>query len=305
MIPEELEGLISRYDEAEMTAEERAQLQNVLAESPEARELLHQYQQLDKALSQLPAVGEAAGESDVSVPEQLENVDYDALHARISRAIDGIAVSDSGDTAGVATKPTADDTGESNAGLPVAGDWRMTEGGAAGHSSTEESGVAGPFQRMLSFRRLRRFSLAASIAVAALIGVAVWRYSGPGTDVPGGHGTRIAQNNGSTSSNTVDNNSSAGHETIEAVQLAPIPTLHRHRSNVQVMLASINSAASSNRGSIARVTLAQSTEPTQTSDNGHEISSLVVCSASPKDNTGRHEDEAMTQQSNDSDYMFF
>ena len=303
MIPEELERLISRYDEADMTAEERAQLQSVLAESPEAREVLRQYQQLDKAMSRLPA----AGELDGAVSEQLESVDYDALHARINRAIDGIAASDSGDNAVAVAGPDAEEAGETKAHVTVAADRRTAAGGVAGGLSTTEDETAGSSQRMLFYRRLRRFSLAASIAVAALIGVAVWRSGEPGVNVPGEYGPTIAHNGGSTGSGLVDdNNVAAGRKAIPAVQLAPIPTRHRHRTGAQVVLASITRAAGGNReGAIPRVTLALTTEPSERGYSNQEESSLVVCSASPKDNANRYEDEALKPQLDSSYYMLF
>ena len=56
MNSEQLEQLVSRYNDPDLTEQERAQLGEVLRDNAEAQELLRQYQKLDDALAGLPDV---------------------------------------------------------------------------------------------------------------------------------------------------------------------------------------------------------------------------------------------------------
>lgn len=56
MISEKLEMLISRYDDGDLSAAERARVEAVLDEQPEARELLEQYRRLGGAMLEGPDV---------------------------------------------------------------------------------------------------------------------------------------------------------------------------------------------------------------------------------------------------------
>ena len=268
MTPDELERLISRYDEADMSPEERAQLQNALAESPQARAILGEYQRLDEALSGLSA----GSKPDRDLSEELDSVDYDALHARIIRAVDGIATSEGGVGSGLNAAEGREDSS----------------------------------RRTLLFRRLRRFSLAASVVVAALIGVAVWRSAGPGVDVPGGHGPMITRNLESSGSGvTVGDSALTDRRETGAVRIARAPMRPRNRSADQVMLASITRAARRNGGAIAQVLLASGAQPAATDHGNQEAVSLVVCSASPRYETSQHKNEKVNSQVDSSYYMLF
>ncbi|MBN1437333.1 MAG: hypothetical protein JW936_09670 [Sedimentisphaerales bacterium] len=56
MNAEQLEQLISRYNDPDLTEQEQAQLKEVLRDNAEAQELLRQYKKLDEALANLPDV---------------------------------------------------------------------------------------------------------------------------------------------------------------------------------------------------------------------------------------------------------
>jgi hypothetical protein len=71
METKELERLIARHDDAELTPEERAALTAALANQPEARALLRQYQRLDEALGQMgPVMGQRVDFADFAARVQ-------------------------------------------------------------------------------------------------------------------------------------------------------------------------------------------------------------------------------------------
>jgi hypothetical protein len=73
MTHEEMEILISRWDDPDLAPSEREQLEQVLAEDSAGREVFQQYQRLDEQLGQMPDI--------------LESVDFDGFRQRVARAI--------------------------------------------------------------------------------------------------------------------------------------------------------------------------------------------------------------------------
>jgi len=74
MEPEELEMLISRCDDPDLSSQERAQLKAALENEPQAGELLAQYRRLNEALGQLP--------------DHLESVDFERFADTVNEKID-------------------------------------------------------------------------------------------------------------------------------------------------------------------------------------------------------------------------
>ncbi|KPK77564.1 MAG: hypothetical protein AMJ79_02720 [Phycisphaerae bacterium SM23_30] len=79
MNSEELEKLISRYNDPDLTDEERTQLDQVLEDDPVLRGILEQYQRLDGALGQLP--------------DGLEKVDFARFSRQVREAVAGVEAS--------------------------------------------------------------------------------------------------------------------------------------------------------------------------------------------------------------------
>lgn len=76
MIPQEIEILISRYDDADLTDGQRAQLKEILQNQPQAEELLERYRRLDLALAEMADAGPA--------------VDLEGLNENIRAGLDKI-----------------------------------------------------------------------------------------------------------------------------------------------------------------------------------------------------------------------
>ena len=74
MINKENEMLISRFDDPDLSAAERTQLDNLLQSDPQARDLLEQYKKLNQRLENLP--------------NALDNLDLSSFTQNVNRAID-------------------------------------------------------------------------------------------------------------------------------------------------------------------------------------------------------------------------
>jgi hypothetical protein len=77
MKTEDLENLVSRYNDPDLSGSDRARLKQMMEVNPDLRQLHKQYQQLDLALGQLP--------------DGLEKVDFNQFSQRVSRVIAGMA----------------------------------------------------------------------------------------------------------------------------------------------------------------------------------------------------------------------
>ena len=73
MKEKDIDILVSRYGDPDLSDSERARLDDLLARSPEAREALRQYERLDGALGQLPGI--------------VDGVDQEAVFERIQQAV--------------------------------------------------------------------------------------------------------------------------------------------------------------------------------------------------------------------------
>jgi anti-sigma factor RsiW len=75
MKTEELEILISRYDDGDLSAQEKAAVEAAVARDPAARVMLEQYRRINRELAALPS--------------GLEGVDFAAFGQRVRRAVGG------------------------------------------------------------------------------------------------------------------------------------------------------------------------------------------------------------------------
>ena len=75
MSSEELEKLVSHYNDPDLTDRERIRLDQMLEDNPDLDDVLGQYKRLDRALAQLP--------------DGLEKVDFERFSRRVSEAVAG------------------------------------------------------------------------------------------------------------------------------------------------------------------------------------------------------------------------
>lgn len=201
MLSDRDEFLISRWGDDDLTAEERAHVERLLAESEEARALLREYRQLGGLLK---------------LTRQPPDIDYDALHAAVMRRVEGFSRDEgqSGQDADDADTQLA----AMEADLPincVHDAWGLPRGSVSGYQaksvSERRSSMAERATRARWPQVSRRAkSLAVAASVVLLAGLvwqvsSVWHGGGWGRDGGGrdGAGTIVAAESGASAGRVV------------------------------------------------------------------------------------------------------
>lgn len=202
------EFLISRWVDGDLTEEERAHVERLLAESEEARALLREYRQLGGLLK---------------LTRQPPDIDYDALHAAVMRRIEASSVdegqsgqdADDAETEVAALDGHTHELGQHHALAPPLRLVTAYAGESISERRSLAAGRAGRLRWLEVSRRAKWVAVAASVVL--LSGLvwqvsSVWQGGGGGRDGGGwdGGGWDAGGREGAGTILTAESGSSAG-----------------------------------------------------------------------------------------------